>query len=70
MTSDTVKSISSQTTFSVWVFFSPAPEPRGVRGGNDLSQDPLGKVAKNGVKVIEVIIVPLPSKGIYLKFKF
>ena len=45
--------------FCVWVFFSPVPEARGVRVGNEASRDPLGKVAKNTV----IEIVPLRSKG-------
>ena len=28
--------------FCVWVFFSPVPEARGVRVGNEASWDPLG----------------------------
>ena len=41
----------------VWVFFSPAPEPRGVTTGNEPPEDPPGKVAKNGAVVVVVVIV-------------
>ena len=38
--------VSSQTTFSVWVSFSPAPEQKGLPTENSLFQTPSGNEKK------------------------
>ena len=47
----------SQTTFSVWVSFSPTPEHRGASYWKFVFPDPLGTAEKFAVVVIVIFLV-------------
>ena len=59
----------SQTTFSVWVFFSMPLSKKGVPYWKFAFSDPLGTAKKKLVVVIVVeVVVTLPSNFYYTNF--